>query len=337
MIKNVDLNTIPVVNVNGTEMYLLAKNELKLEFNKLSPFFTQPNESREISSQMLEISKDKDFLRAIKVIASPKIRINCRKGGAAFVVEQFTTLISKVEGALCIVTLMESDINMNIFLFKSIEEYATFFASQNAQLVSRETINLLENSTTIENIVCIFNLTDCFRRAYLNGMLEDSTEPVKAILEADFVSVLERELKSGDIRWLVPSFIRLVPGLSEVKLNFEDGQMKELERLGFLTSVEEVEEKGIRILNFGGSGRYMGLEFTHFWKASVGFDIVSFDREKNGVSSTNKYYFAPTEEGNHLFKIEDGNNGKKMVSHTVHTFESFINEMTQIVSDAMGK
>lgn len=95
-------------------------------------------------------------------------------------------------------------------------------------------VNLIKAEQSLEVLLFIFTLADCYRRAYFDRMLASSLEPVEGIYEDEFVAVLERELQSADLRWLVPSLLRLVPGLAEIPLEFAGRQVELAEAMDFI-------------------------------------------------------------------------------------------------------
>lgn len=329
--QNSDLNQTPLFNVNPNELFNIARIEYKYELNKLSPFFGQPVIGTDISKEMSEMSKDSDFKLAVKIISSPSARLKFCKGGAGFPIENFSAYIGKINSVLGAVVLMEGNMALTLLFFKNIRQFAQFFVAQNASLVTNEPVNLIPDEVTLGTVISIFNYMDCIKRAYLNNLLEMSEAPIKGILELDYVSILRRALKSGDIRWLTPSFIRLTPELLKYQIEFKEDQFEILEKMKFLSKIEKIDDKGTRILIPGTNGKFMGLEFTHFWKWSIGFDINILEKGKKEISKCGLYYMAPTEEGNHLFEIIPQQEQDLKIYHSVYSYTGLQDKILTII------
>lgn len=337
-LKTVDLTKVPIFNVNPNELFNIAKNDYKYEFNKLSPFFGQPITENRVSSEMKEMSNDKQFRTAIKLLASPIASLKFCKAGAALPIENFSAYIGKVDTITGVVAVLEGAMALTLLFFKNIHEFASFLTAQNASLVTEEPINLIPNEISLETAISIFNLVDCIKRAYLNALLEMSEEPIKGILEEDYVTILNMGLKSGDVRWITPSFLRLVPGILESEIEFTQEHIDTLEGLKFLVKIDKIDKKDTRVLIPGTNGKYMGLEFTHFWKWSLGFNIQILESGKKETSKHGLYYMAATEEANHLFEIcSTINSTNSKVIHTVHSYDGLANKLVNIFEDVVKK
>lgn len=325
------LKDSPIFELGGSDLYYLAKTEYKLSWNGLSPFHGQPETGETLSEEIVKLSKDSDLKSVAQILANPILKVQFNKGGTAIPIQSFSAYFSKEYGQAKCVVLYKEERGMNAIFLKSIDDFAGFFAGQNASVVMNSPLNIIsgEEGMPIEALIAIFNLTDCYRRAYLNTMLSNSEEPVRAIFEEEFMAVLENSLKSGDIRWLLPSLLRLVPGLSNSVLEFKADQLDLLERLTFIRRVADPNTHK-PIYSLGGSGQYMGLEFTHFWKYAVGFDISKLGNDNKSVERMAKYYFAPTDEANHLISIK-GEKDNLVCLHDALSFDEVVVKMKEIL------
>lgn len=184
-------------------------------------------------------------------------------------------------------------------------------------------INTISSNHPLEVPVFIFVLIDCYRRAYFANLLEYSQSPVEAIYEDEFIAILEKELKTPDVRWLLPSLFNLVPGLENAKLNFDARHVEIAEAMDFITrAVHPHDKRPVYLL--GSNAKYMGLEFSLFWKHAYGFEVIS-DADANKHSSKNsnveRFFFVPTDEANHLFRFIQTDNGIEYEHMPLSTYE----------------
>jgi hypothetical protein len=284
---------------------------------------------------MKEMSKDKQFRTAVKLLSSPSVKLKFCKGGAGFPIENFSAYIGKVDTITGVVVILEGAMALTLIFFKNISEFAEFFTAQNASFVTEEPINIIPDELNLETTISMFNLIDCIRRAYLNGLLEMSEESIKGILEVDYVTILTMALKSGDIRWATPSFLRLIPGILDMEIEFSEEQFELLQKLKFISKMDKIDEKGTRVFIPGTNGKFMGLEFTHFWKWSLGFDVKVLKDEKQDPSTYRRYYMAATEEANHLFEINTDDQKNTKILHFAYSYEGLKNKFENMIKEAL--
>lgn len=311
------MEQIPNFRLDSGDLNYIVQNLYKLTVNKLSPFQGMPAGGGKPVPEALQLAEDGEFKTLAKILAQPVLKLSLRRGGATLPLEASSLFIGRGPQGSTAVYLQEEGDLLSATYFNSLQQYAGFFAEQNAAPVSYKPANLLKQELSLEDLIFIFNLTDCCRRAYLHNMLQYSYEPVDAVYEDEFVAVLEKELQSRDIRWLIPSFLRLVPGLENAALEFSEKQPERAETMGFISrGANPGDNRPIYYL--GGTGKYLGLEFSLFWHNSAGFEAVALNGKSGEMESLGKFYFAPTIEANHLFTLT-GSGGRYTVSHQVLT------------------
>lgn len=296
------MNNIPVFHIDGGDLLYLAKNIYKFPLNGLSPFNGMPQGVMELSGKTMELLTDEDLKIIVKILSEPDLKLSQRRGGSSIPYEASSLYIKEVKDKAYLVYLQEDEGAVLATLFYDAASYAEYFAARNASPVTDKPLNLMQSALDIENLLFIFNLLDCYRRAYLNYMLQDSTESVEAVYEDEFLYEFEKSLKSNDIRWLLPSFLKLVPGIEKVNMKFSAEQLDFAEAMDFINrSINKEENRPIYYL--GSNAKYMGLEFSLLWKFGAGFEISAWNEKTKSIESKGRYYFAPTEEANHLIKI----------------------------------
>lgn len=313
------MEQIPNFRLDGGDLNYIVQNLYKLTVNKLSPFHGMPAGVRKPAPEALQLAEDGEFKTLAKVLAQPVLKLALRRGGATLPLEASSLFIGRGPLGNIAVYLQEEGGLLSATYFNSQQQYAGFFAEQNAAPVSAKPANTLKQELSLEDLIFIFNLTDCYRRAYLHNMLQDSYEPVEAVYEDELVAVLEGELKNRDIRWLVPSFLRLVPGLESTTLAFSEKQVERAEAMGLISrGANPGDNRPIYYL--GGPSKYLGLEFSLFWHNSAGFEAVALNSKSGETESLGKFYLAPTVEANHLFTLT-GSGASLTVSHQALTLK----------------
>lgn len=314
--------------LDGGDLSHIAQNLYKLSLNKLSPFHGMPAGAGKPAEEALELSKDEDFRSLVQILARPVLRLSLRRGGSTLPIEASALFAGQGPKGAAAVLLQEDGGLLSATYFKSLKQYGEFFAAQNAFPVSVKPANAIKQTLGLEDLFFLFNLADCYRRAYLHGMLQDSAEPVDAIYEDEFMAVLEKEMKSADIRWLLPSFLTLTPGLEKVTLEFSEKQVDMAEAMRLISrGANPGDDRPIYYLD--ANGKYLGLEFSIFWRYSVGFETIVLSAGGE-PESRSRYYFAPTDEANHLFAIISVG-GQTVVSHQALTPEETAEQMRQIL------
>jgi hypothetical protein len=329
------LANAPIFHIDGGELYHLAKNVYRLPCNNLSPFSGQPTAVLKISDDTVRLSWDADLKALTSVLAQPHLRLTLRRGGANMPLTALSAYIKKEGDTARVVSLQEETGMVLAVLLDSSEKYGEYFAAQNGSPVKLPPVNLIRPVLPLEALVFICNLVDCYRRAYLNRMLSHSTELVEAIYEDEFITVLEQALKSTDIRWLLPSLIRLVPGIAETALELKGEHLESAQSMKFISRF--APPGGERTVYFlGSSGKYMGLEFSLFWKNAVGLEVSALNSTTGKEESVGRYYFAATEEANHLITITQAGGGAAF-SHLALTDTETAGEIKTIIETNLAK
>lgn len=328
------MNNIPVFHIDGGELLYLAKNIYKFPLDGLSPFNGMPQGVMELSKESEALAKDEEFKNAVMILCEPDLKLSQRRGGSTVPYEASTLYIKKVKDKANLVYLQEDEGAVLATLFYDVASYAEYFAAQNASPVTEKPLNLMQSNLGIENLLFIFNLLDCYRRAYLNYMLQDSTETVEAVYEDEFLYVFEKSLNSNDTRWLLPSFLKLVPGMEKVNMKFSEEQLEYAEAMDFvIRSINKEENRPIYYLD--SNAKYMGLEFALLWKFSAGFEISAWDEKTKSIECKGRYYFAPTEEANHLIKIISLEDKAKFI-HTTLSLKEVEEEIKNLLEEHLA-
>lgn len=296
------MSNIPVFYIDGGELLHVVTEIYKLPLNGLSPFNGMPASVIKLSDEAGKLHRDSEFKKAAEVLASPSLKVSIRRGGSTLPFEASTVYAKKEKDDITFVYLKEVDNTLMMTLFTDVRSYTGYFAAQNASPVEAVPLNTIKATQDIETLLFIFNLLDCYRRTYMGLMLEGSEDTIDAIYEDEFLSVFEKNLKSKDIRWLLPAFLNLVPGVGDFAISLTGEQLDYAEAMDFINrSANKKENRPVYYL--GSNARYMGLEFSLFWKYAAGFEVTGWDEKAMSAEILGRYFLAPTEEGNHLIRL----------------------------------
>ncbi len=324
---------IPVFRLDGGEMHHIAKHILGLGFGDLSPFKGQPEGGERISTEAQALLDDPDFQTMMRILAAPDFRLAFRAGGPAGTLRAFSVFGRR--GYHPSLAVLESGGEaVNCLLFGDEEEFGVYIASNYAVPSVFQPVNLIKTEVPAEFIIFVFNLADCYRRAYLNNLLQYSSELIEGMYEDEFVAVLERELKSLDTRWLVPSLFQLVPSLRERHWEFSKNEVDIAVSMDFISRARSPEDKRPVFL-LGNSGKYWGLEFSLYWRKSLGVEVWANTGSDNKVVRGRSYYMAFTDEANHFIEMTPQDSRLEVV-HKALTAEQTAQEIAGIIVSCSG-
>lgn len=327
----ITIDKIPVFRMDGGELYRLARYHYRLGLNSLSPFIGQPEEGEQLSAEVLALASDPDLKRIANVLAAPELRVSFCVGGMGRPPESFR-LYSRRDGEKTAVVYVGSSNNLvETIYFEDLNACCSYLATLYAAHVAKPSPNLIKPEVSLEVMLIILAFIDCYRRAYLNEMLSSNAKSVEAIYEEEFLTVFDHELKSPDIRWLLPAFLRLVPDLGKTSLVFSGQHMEMVRALGFYTrAVEGKSNKAVYL--FGPTLKYLGLEFSIFWNTAIGFEVSVLKRLSGKVESVGRYFLAPTDEANHFISIERrGDN--YICTHQSLNFDGTVMELERLLQE----
>lgn len=83
---------IPVFRIDGGELYYLAKDVYRLNFNQLSSFWGQPEGGVKLSEDSYRQAEGEEFKKMTAVLAEPDLHIAFRCGGVSRPYEAFAVL-----------------------------------------------------------------------------------------------------------------------------------------------------------------------------------------------------------------------------------------------------
>lgn len=192
--------------------------------------------------------------------------------------------------------------------------------------------NYIPPTVKLEEFLFILHVVDSFRRVSYQNMLDHAFTDRAKITITEFMESMTDSLKSLDIRWLLPAFLSVTPGIEGYHTEMD---MKNLEIL--LTHAffeEETLTSGEETLMFGEAGQAMGVEFFHSWLLSCGFEINVAGSD--GFQTVERLFIAPTVLTNHFVQIEDVEEGKASVNHQSYTMEQLMYKLGELFDKAFS-
>jgi len=297
----------------------IIKKELKLNCTGVSPLAGDGRIEGELSEEVKELLGDNRFKNAMAVMAAPDFKIPFYKGGGIEISERFS-VYGKQQGEITsLISLQAGKDAIILCSFENVESFAVWFANGYASNAQNQVANIIKPKLTVEEFICIFNLVDCYKRVQMSSMLDYKFVQEPFISDVDYAITLKMSTEKKDLRWLLPTFIELMPGLLGKKIDISKEHLDAAISIGLITEFELSENKVI--YKFNVSGRVLGVEFDKTWSFGVGFNVITNKGQSNGM------FLAPTSMTNHLFTLEEGK-----ISHMALTQEDLANAMCDIIN-----
>ncbi len=186
------------------------------------------------------------------------------------------------------------------------------FAGENVDSIP----NRIPPKIKLQEFMLILHAVDMYRRAsYQNMLAHNFAERLKFDYK-EFADELVNALKSNDVRWLLPAFLKLMPDIKrfDMEIKPEDANIL-FEQMFLLNMHSEIDNKDF--LTFGEAGTSMGIEFFRTWYMGAGFEFK--ERKEADWESKSCWFFAPTSITNHFVKIDSENELLAMVNHQAYT------------------
>lgn len=311
-----------IFQINQGDLRKLLTDVLGIVPNSGSAFFTaEPVETQSDSNleyDYNELLENEDFLRAIRIASQPDLYVVNRIGGGSMGISEVRIHRKKSEGAYVVATAKAADGTCDIQLYENYKAYLSWwmrnFAGKNEEPVE----NYLPMEVTMEQFLFLLHAIDSFRMVSYRNLLNHIYTKKTYVKYTEFTQTMVDSIKSKDIRWLLPSFMAVLPGFEKYKLNITAENAAFMVEEGLMENARLAKSKEL-VLAFGEGGLSMGVEFFRFWMMSSGFEInVS---TSDGFVAVERLFNATTAIGNHFVQLKTLENGKVMVNHQTYTKE----------------
>lgn len=272
--------------------------------------------SRAASPGAQQVLSHAKFGEVARIAAQPDFRMFHRTGGGALPVSVFGAYRKRTVSTEALVVVSPSFESSYLFqLFPDRGAYLDWWVDTIASKVVESSPNYLPPPVSLESLLYALHAVDSYRRVSYRSMLEYAPASNPFVAPREYAETMSRSLASSDLRWLLPAFVFLTPGLNQVNFDLNPENLGLLAALDFLIPTRH-EQTGEPIYLFGEAGKNMGVEFYRSWMLSVGFDTAVVGPE--GEQVMRRGFLAPTALANHLVMLE-GSGGPCMVNHQALT------------------
>jgi len=279
--------------------YLRALSEEKgLEVKETSPLkFVEPSSITHLEG----VLEDKLLLNLTEVLCNPHMVSHFSKAGTGEATETFTVYGGKILGQMHFVFIQTYESKKMMLLFDTVEEIATYIVSRYGAMNTRPVDGMKNFTTDINHFIFILNIIDSIKRRYLSSLLNGEQVAVDYISMETYQSELDFNLKNSDVRWLLPSALRLIPKIHQFKMLLDPRQFSFAMPHDLVTFYQGDDQTELMFF-LSDTIKKMGLTFTHHWKYAIGFDIKHLENQSQPLK---RFYLAPTNEANHFFEIDE--------------------------------
>lgn len=309
--------------------YLLEK-ELGLQINRGSAFYRDSGGGSEPAygkSEYRALLDNPEFQRSARIVANPDLYVINRIGGGAMGLEEIRLHRKKSEGDDLVAVAEATDGNCTIMGFESFGKYLDWWAERFAGKNEDTAVNYFPMKLRLEEFLFLLHAVDSYRRVSYQNLLDFNYTNRPAMEFAEFAQTMAASLKSRDIRWLLPAFLVVTPGMEQYKIEVEPGQAAVLADQNFTVTLE-TGAGGKKLLAFGEAGKCAGVEFFRSWLMASGFEINTAGTD--GFTGVERVFIAPTALANHFFRLETSETGGALVSHQAYTSEELKRKLEEL-------
>ncbi len=322
--------------VNQVDLMLLFVEQLGLQLQPLSPLSelsAQAPGSGGLPQQtdpatLQNIAEQAEVRLAAAILADPQRRLLLRYGGGVIPVAEIFACDNPSFNAQAVVAISSTRGNIyQVETFPSAGDFAAWVADLldrvplfaalpvEAQALEsagmQEYLHLIPDSLPLETFIYLLHGIDSYRRASYGSMLDYKVNAELSLTAAEFDGSLIQSLNSRDLRWLLPAFMALTPGLAAYTLKPELKHLQVLLDRGLLAA-GQVEGSQTLLYAWPEAGRRLGVEFYRTWAGGAGLELAFAGmRDKQ---TAERAFITPTALANHYFSLAQVEGGAS-VSH----------------------
>lgn len=189
--------------------------------------------------------------------------------------------------------------------------------------VENETAAALPATFSPEFLLYLLGAIDQYKRCGYEELLQYKQGDAYVFTLNAFADNMQKAMKSADLRWLLPSFVVLTPGFSELNLMADSTVYEQLIDADIMLPVESTGEP---MFTFGETGKELGEEFSKHWIQSSGIEVSVVSVE--GAVAQHRAFLATTMLTNHLFEIVKTGTANNIgyASHSHHSLAALLEE-----------
>jgi hypothetical protein len=287
--------------------------------------------STDIKTAYGELLTDKGFLHALRIITQPDLYLAVRVAGVQGL-SGIRLHHKKSEGDFVAATEEGAGDNLIISLFDNYKSWLDWWIEDFASQSEQPAANYIPPKVSLEEFMFVLHAVDSFRRVSYQNMLNHVFTDRAYVKVPEFLQSMTDSLKSLDIRWLLPAFLTVTPGVEQYQTKIDP------QNIGVLLEHDFFREgklaSGEDVLIFGEAGQIMGVEFFRSWFTSCGVEI---NMAGSGVfTAAERLFIAPTLLGNHFARLEGANNGKAIVNHQLYTTEQLAFKLSELFGNVFN-
>ncbi len=332
-------------NIEEEQFFKISRDDLGpllidrmgLAPNLLSPFTEALDKytagSGHLSAEGEKLSEDELFKKLAPVLAAPDLLIRNRLGGSMIPFDEIRACAGKSLGqAIAVVAVGDEGLYV-LRVFNDFKKYVSWwvknFAGKNEEVVA----NYIPPKISLGSFLLLLHAVDWFKRESYQNTLDYAAGEEIYVNPVQFSQSLGVSVKSKDLRWLLPSFIMLVPNIDRYNFGINPEEISVLISMHFFNQVKKPGTNENAFL-FGEAGHAMGVEFMRTWLMSAGFEL-SYS-SPTGVAFLDHFFVAPTALANHFVSFEMTDNSHCLVNHQAYTLQYLAHRLETIISKAMA-
>jgi hypothetical protein len=280
-----------------------ALERLGLALNPLSPLAGLAT-ARQVPERLDEGTVQTDqpaFRQALTIAAQPDLLVRGRIGGGSVDLMEFTLSRCQARGDSLALAAVVAEGQILLRLFTDSQAFIAWFMTHYAGKNEQTVANFIPPTVELGEFIYLLHAVDAFRIATFRSMLEYRAGQQPTLRLSEFMDSMRRSVRSRDIRWLLPAFLVLTPGLDPAAIDLAAEKTQILLDRTFLETHAE-PGGGEQVLGFAEAGRTMGVEFYRTWLVAAGFEIRVAGPA--GATPVERLFIAPTALANHLVQIE---------------------------------
>jgi len=315
-----------------------ALSHLRLETNARSPLAvllkgqtTPVNASPDLVTQL----NSPNLRQALAIAAGPDLIAKWRIGGGSVDLMEFSLTRSKDQGQALVLVAGAEQANILLRVFAQPADFVDWFMASYAGKNDQTVANYIPPTVELGEFVYLLHAIDAFRIASFKGMLDYQAGQRPTLSLTDFTDTLQRSVKSRDIRWLLPAFLILTPGLDPADFDLSADKTRILMDKNFLVTSQTAGSPEQR-LGFAEAGQTMGVEFYRTWLVAAGLEITV--AAPGGFTAVERLFIAPTALANHWVQIKTpaapGQTAR--VNHQALTYDQLQVKLSQALDKALA-
>lgn len=303
-----------VFQLNTGDAGKLCVDLLKLKCTALSPLAGTLNAYK---SGTPSHTKDEGNLKAmastpnislaLSILAAPDLLLDITVGGGMTGLGQISAIrASEFDPEKVVMFTRSSPNSFLIQMFDTVQGFISWNLDNIGTRVSLDPPTFLPETMAFEELIYTFHTIDSFRRVAYESMLEAKTLKEPYITVDRFIYTMKHTLKGGDIRWLLPTLVTLLPGCASVGINPEEEHLRFMTSNDLLITGRKKSTNEV-VLTFGERGRQLSMDFYRTWQLSAGFELKL--KGNDGQIKSTMAFMASTALANYCFDLEPKNKG----------------------------